>query len=661
MSGMIEPLPPATDDSAERVQHWAALGLPVPPSWRVQGDAVRTRHAGDIAAALASAAGASDARYWVLHQGPATPGSQRTSLLNLDSDRALAAALLQLFHRPDAPAQVIVQSLPARQAAGVLFTRHPVRQDLEHVIVEGVVEQAGDNQARLILHRDGHVAFSSTDDPLGQCVGAMPFTDLANHLRDHFERPQACEWVYDGQQLWLVQTLPVGSLPRPEEAWSRRAGFGLWQQAVSPLWYTLAGRWLKTAFWRPLGERLGWRELGNIEPYRRQHSHIYSNSRFFQRLLDEGCPQVSEALPPAWRPATLPAPRRRHWQRDRLQPWLAGLQLRALERQCRQLSASAPERADLTGQWRRLMQLDRIGEQLATVEGWLAYCQMPGGVGGDVAARLKHLLPAGHRDALLALGEGKAMPALAGLGPDPVLPRFGEHPAELVRLAEVPAERLARLRELGKGEPGLAARAAGLREQLGSVLRHLLLGMGRVLVARGRLVRDEDIFFVYFDELWQLWQEQGSHRPNAETLASRKVRFLTDAYQGAPDWIIDQIAYGARLDQRERPVLNGRALVPGNARGPARLIHSGWALAQVQTGDVLVLDQYDSGWLPWLCLASALVLCSHDPDQPAALLARWLGIPCIVGVDDAMHCVVNDSLLHLDGATGVIVQTGPTT
>src|SRR5690606_15391771 len=141
--------------------------------------------------------------------------------------------------------------------------------------------------ARLILHRDGHIAFSSPDDPLGRCVGAAPFAQLADHLRRDFERPQACEWIYDGQQLWLVQTLPVGSLPRPEEAWSRRAGFGLWQQAVSPLWYTLAGRWLKTAFWRPLGERLGWRELGNIEPYRRQHSHIYSNSRFFQRLLDE--------------------------------------------------------------------------------------------------------------------------------------------------------------------------------------------------------------------------------------------------------------------------------------------------------------------------------------------------------------------------------------
>lgn len=661
MTALIEPLLPAADAAAERIQQWAAMGLPVPPSWRVRGDTVRSLGAGELADALAAAAGGNDERYWVLHQGPATPGSQRESLLNLDSDRALAAALLQLFHRPDAPAQVIVQSLPARQAAGVLFTRHPVRQDLEHIVVEGVVEHAGSDPARLILHRDGHVAFSSQDDPLGQCVGAPPFTQLADHLRSRFDRPQAGEWIYDGRQLWLVQTLPVGSLPRPDEAWSRRAGFGLWQQAVSPLWYTLAGRWLKTAFWRPLGERLGWRELGNIEPYRRQHSHIYSNSRFFQRLLDEGRPEMNEAMPPAWRPVTPPAPRGRHWRRDGLRPWLAGRQLRSLTNQLQRLGTSDPALADLEGQWRRLMQLDRLGEALAAIEGWLAYCQAPDAHSDKAAARLGHLLPPAHRDALIALGEGSALPDGAGLGADPVMPRFGEQPPELARLLDVPADRLAQLSALPRSMPGLAAQAAGLREQLGSALRRLLLGMGQVLVARGRLVRDEDIFFVYFDELWLLWQEQGSRRPDAETLGSRKVRFLTDAYQGAPDWIIDQIAYGARLDQRERPVLNGRALVPGKASGPARLVHSGWALSQVQPGDVLVLDQCDSGWLPWLCLASGLVLCGHDPDQPAALLARLLGIPCIIGVDDAMHCLVSDSLLQLDSAAGVITRAGPTT
>src|SRR5690606_26944346 len=190
LSGLIEALPPAASGDAERVQHWAALDLPVPPSWRVRGDAVRALDASALTEALARVADGADTRYWVLHQGPATPGSQRESLLNLDSDRALAAALLQLFHRPDAPAQVIVQSLPARQAAGVLFTRHPVRQDLEHVIVEGVVGQLGRDQARLILHRDGHIAFSSPDDPLGRCVGAAPFAQLADHLRRHFERPQ---------------------------------------------------------------------------------------------------------------------------------------------------------------------------------------------------------------------------------------------------------------------------------------------------------------------------------------------------------------------------------------------------------------------------------------------------------------------------------------
>jgi len=49
LSALIEPLPPAAGDDAERVQHWAAMGLPVPPSWRVRGDVVRAMEAGQLA------------------------------------------------------------------------------------------------------------------------------------------------------------------------------------------------------------------------------------------------------------------------------------------------------------------------------------------------------------------------------------------------------------------------------------------------------------------------------------------------------------------------------------------------------------------------------------------------------------------------------------
>ena len=117
------------------------------------------------------------------------------------------------------------------------------------------------------------------------------------------------------------------------------------------------------------------------------------------------------------------------------------------------------------------------------------------------------------------------------------------------------------------------------------------------------------------------------------------MRYLTDGHSGPPDWIIDQVGYGTSAFAREnrQPLLRGYPLVAGAARGTVRRLGSGWQLNQVCPGDILVLDQSDAGWLPWLCLAGALVLTHRDPCDPAVALARQLQIPTIWGVDDAMH------------------------
>ncbi|WP_111656609.1 PEP-utilizing enzyme [Isoalcanivorax indicus] len=673
----FEALTPSPASGAPAASQWAAMGLPVPPAWHARATGVPTL--ADIQSALERLPGDDSMRYWVLHQGPATPGSQRQSLVNLDSDAALAAALLQRFSRAEEGVEegtddVLVQALPRRVAAGVLFTRHPVRQDLEHVIVEGVVEGSAAGQERLILHGHGGIAFSSEpDSPLASTVGAEPFSTLAAQLRRHFERPQACEWVFDGEQLWMVQTLPVGSLPRPEEAWSRRAGLGIWEQAVSPLWYTLAGRWFKTGFWRPLGERLGWQDLANIEPYRRQHCHLYSNSRFSLRLLEQGGDQhLLRGVPPAWRPRDAVVWRQRYWRRDGLRPWLTGMQLRQLEAERAHCAANPPAPGDLNGHWRQLMRLDRVGERLAGLEGWLTCCTAdPSALapGHDAALLLASMLPPPHRAALVQLGQSDEALRRATVGPgaDPVLVRFDEAPAELATLAALSPERRERLCRLPAPSTAPAfrqlrwrAQAAALRESLGGQLRHLLAAMAQVLVARQQLRRAEDIHFVYFDELWSLWQgdRDSTRRLTPEKLGERKLRYMTSACQGAPDWMIDQVAYGVRLDQRGRPALNGTPRVATQASGPVRLLHSAWSLSTLEPGDVVVLDQCEPGWLPWLTLAGALVLASHDPLHPAALLAETLDIPCITGVDDAMHCLVAGSRVRVNAPAGSILPEG---
>lgn len=658
----IERLEPDHDDQAWPLQRWAAAGLPVPPSWAVSRQAVLEAAPGELQRALGELIAPDERRYWVMQQGAVNPDSLRQNLANLDSDAALAAALEQFFHGDHAPEQVIIQSLPARKAAGVFFTRHPMRPDLDHIVVEGMAEGGADKE-RMILQPSGEIAWSRGESGELTSIGGAPFVRLVQQLTAWSEVPQACEWIWDGERLWILQSLPVGSLPSPTEVWTRRHGMGLWTQVVSPLWYTLESRWLKVHFWRSLGRRLGWEEMENLEPYRRLHSHIYTNARFLRelyRLLP--VPALAEALPPAWRsrPAGEGDIRLRRLLSRTARLW-SGWQLRRLEQSLGRARLPADDRS-MDEHWHFLIRLDRLGERLAREEGVLNYLRVPA-ERGEEPLPLAALL-AGQEAALLrTLGRTPTAASVrdafpdAAAGADPALPRFRENPAELESLDGVPAERCRALLTLDSSEQGplwlhQRRRARVLRYQLGALLRRQLLRMAAILVDEGLLNRAEDVFFLYFDEFWQVWNGQGSM--SADRLGQRKLRYMQDAHQGAPDWIMDQVGYGINLEGQTHPLLRGRALVPGRVEGRVRRLHSAWELSRIEAGDVLVLDQCDIGWLPWLCLAGALVLTSQDPLDPAAALARELDIPAVRGLDDAMHCLPDGTGVAVDGATGEV-------
>lgn len=609
--------------------------------------------------------------YWVLRQGPMNPGSLRESLVNLDSAAALSAALKQVFSKVPGLSRLVIQALPGRIAAGVLFTRHPVRVDLDHIIVEGIADGAGEAQERLILHADGHLAFhSKPGSPLAARVDTATFARLARQLRTLFPHPQAGEWIYDGAHIWLLQTLPVGSLPEPREAWCRRSGFGLWEQAITPLWYTLAGRWAKTGFWRPFGTRMGWKHLGNIEPYRRQYSHLYANSVFFRELGEYiNTSPIRQTVPPAWRPVTDSRAAPRSWRLDRLSPWLTGLSLRWLSNR---IKGAEQNLVDVRNQpppvlWQRLMQLDALGEKLAEHEGWICHVATPRALASmGHEPDLQMLLSQSQQEQLqacLSQGQSGLDAALSVFGPgdDPVFPRNKAQLTESALLDELPGRNLALCDQHQDALPTDALRAFALRQQalalrrhLAGLIRHLMGIMAEQLVADGKLRGPDDVWFVYFDELWQLWMGQGDVPVSPGRLEERKLRYLTSAHQGAPDWVIDQVAYGVRTDQKEYPVLDGFGITSGHARGPVRRIYSGWGLNQLRAGDILVIDQSEAGWLPWLALAGGIVIANRDPLNPAAALARSLSIPAVVGVDDAMHCLVDGSVVEIDGGSGSV-------
>ena len=89
------------------------------------------------------------------------------------------------------------------------------------------------------------------------------------------------------------------------------------------------------------------------------------------------------------------------------------------------------------------------------------------------------------------------------------------------------------------------------------------------------------------------------------------------------------------LKSRGKVLATGRSIGQRIGAGPARVIRDIREMARVESGDVLVADMTDPDWEPVMKRASAIVTNRGGRTCHAAIIARELGIPAVVGCGDA--------------------------
>jgi pyruvate,water dikinase len=94
------------------------------------------------------------------------------------------------------------------------------------------------------------------------------------------------------------------------------------------------------------------------------------------------------------------------------------------------------------------------------------------------------------------------------------------------------------------------------------------------------------------------------------------------------------------LDRRQ-PLVEGLAVGDGLGCGRANLILSPTQIRQFGEGEVLVTDNTDPDWEPIMKLASAIVTTRGGRTSHAAIVARELGIPAVVGTENALDALRN--------------------
>ena len=90
-----------------------------------------------------------------------------------------------------------------------------------------------------------------------------------------------------------------------------------------------------------------------------------------------------------------------------------------------------------------------------------------------------------------------------------------------------------------------------------------------------------------------------------------------------------------RLGKRSAVLASGRAIGQKIGQGKVRLIQSATEMERVGEGDVLVTDMTDPDWEPIMKRAAAIVTNRGGRTCHAAIIARELGIPAVVGCGDA--------------------------
>ncbi len=107
-----------------------------------------------------------------------------------------------------------------------------------------------------------------------------------------------------------------------------------------------------------------------------------------------------------------------------------------------------------------------------------------------------------------------------------------------------------------------------------------------------------------------------------------------------------------RLKSTSTVLASGRAIGQKIGAGPVRIVKDASEMSQVQAGDVLVTDMTDPNWEPVMKRASAIVTNRGGRTCHAAIIARELGIPAVVGCGDATTALRDAAQVTVSCAEG---------
>lgn len=212
---------------------------------------------------------------------------------------------------------VVVQRMVDSRTSGVMFTRDPLDDTTDTVVIEsswglgeaivsGVVSpdrfscnrNSGKVLSRTITRKTRGVFYvdgvtmerdippedqerpSLTDDEIHALVS------LGRRVEEHFGAPQDIEWALEGSIPYLLQSRPITTLPGADTIlWTRAYGDEYWADVTSPLFFSLLGEYLTSYVNHEGSAIMGYQEITDKTLLRLHKGHIYFNSEVLEAVF----------------------------------------------------------------------------------------------------------------------------------------------------------------------------------------------------------------------------------------------------------------------------------------------------------------------------------------------------------------------------------------
>ncbi|MCX7241035.1 MAG: phosphoenolpyruvate synthase [Burkholderiales bacterium] len=213
-----------------------------------------------------------------------------------------------------------------------------------------------------------------------------------------------------------------------------------------------------------------------------------------------------------------------------------------------------------------------------------------------------------------------------------------------------------------------ANKRAVIRRNLGSKLLQMVFSSDQEKAADGKLVKTTDVptelrnrYSLTDAEVEQLARyalviEEHYGRPMDIEWGKDGIDGQLYILQARPETVksqaANQVEYRYKLKAKGSVLVEGRAIGQKIGTGPVRIVHNISEMDKVMAGDILVTDMTDPNWEPVMKRAAAIVTNRGGRTCHAAIIARELGIPAVVGCGHATDVLKEGTLVTVSCAEG---------